>query len=69
MTDESKPEGMWDAEEVAAFLKVDKDSVYRWVAQGRLPSVKVGRLTRFRPEDVRSVAEKGLPEPAEKGVA
>lgn len=59
---EIKEDGLWDAGEVAGFLKVDKDSVYRWVAQGRLPFVKVGRLTRFRPDDIRSVAVNGLPD-------
>jgi excisionase family DNA binding protein len=57
----SKDEALWDAGEVAAFLKVDQDSVYRWVSQGRIPHVKVGRLTRFKPDAIREVAERGLP--------
>lgn len=61
MTPDGKNEALWDAGEVAAFLKVDKDSVYRWVAQGRLPAIKVGKLTRFRPEAIRDIAESGLP--------
>lgn len=61
MTVEGKDESLWDAGEVAAFLKVDKDSVYRWVSQGRLSAVKVGKLTRFRPSDIRDIAEHGLP--------
>lgn len=54
-------EGLWDAGEVAAFLNVKKETVYRWVQQDRLPFVKVGRLTRFRPAEIREVAERGLP--------
>lgn len=61
MTAESKTEGLWDATEVAAFLKVNKDSVYRWVARGVLPCVKVGKLTRFRPSDIRAIETNGIP--------
>ena len=61
MTAEGKDEGLWDAGEVAAFLKVNKDSVYRWVAQGVIPCVKVGKLSRFRPSAIRDIAERGLP--------
>lgn len=58
---EIKDDGLWDAQGVADFLKVEKETVYRWVQQNRLPYVKVGRLTRFRPAEIRDVAERGLP--------
>jgi excisionase family DNA binding protein len=58
---EIKDGALWDAQDVADFLKIEKETVYRWVQDGRLPCVKVGRLTRFRPADVREVAERGLP--------
>ena len=61
MSDEIKEGGLWTAKEVAEFLKVDEDSVYRWVAQRRIPFVKIGRLTRFRPADMQKVAIEGLP--------
>ena len=62
MADESKDAGgLWDAEQVAAFLKIKTDTVYLWVKQGRLPKVKVGRLLRFNPDAIRALAADGVP--------
>lgn len=61
MSTEIKQEGLWDARVAADFLKVKKATVLLWARQGRLPSVKVGGLIRFRPDDIRAVAEQGLP--------
>jgi excisionase family DNA binding protein len=38
---------VWTVEEVATFLKVSKDWVYRRAASGELPSRKVGSHLRF----------------------
>ncbi|MGH3261035.1 MAG: helix-turn-helix domain-containing protein, partial [Trebonia sp.] len=38
--------------DVAAVLAVRPDTVRRWAARGELPSVRLGRLLRFRSEDV-----------------
>jgi excisionase family DNA binding protein len=44
---------LWDAGDVAHFLKIPKREVYRLVHEGSLPSVRVGRRRlRFRQEDV-----------------
>lgn len=37
-------------EQVAARLQVTARTVYRWLMEGRLPGVKLGRLWRIRPE-------------------
>ena len=38
-------------DEVAAYLRLSKDTVYRMVQSGRIPAVKVGTQWRFhRPE-------------------
>lgn len=52
----SEKEDLWDAADVAEFLKVDKETVYRWVKARDLPHIKLGRLTRFVPESVRTWA-------------
>ena len=39
-------------EDVAGKLQVSVAQVKLWVAEGRIPSVKLGRLRRFRPEDI-----------------
>jgi excisionase family DNA binding protein len=61
MAVEGKDEALWTTEEVAAFLKVDTETVYRWIKAGDLPCVRVRRLFRFRPEDIRSIRDAGLP--------
>lgn len=45
-------ERLWGVAEVAAFLKVSKDWVYRRAASGDLPSKKVGSLLRFARSEV-----------------
>jgi len=39
-------------ENVAGILAVNRRFVYRLVAQGRIPVVRVGRYIRFRPEAI-----------------
>ncbi|MCE9638374.1 MAG: helix-turn-helix domain-containing protein [Planctomycetes bacterium] len=47
-------EPLVDAATVAAFLGVDKTTVYRLAATTALPSIDVApRVVRFRPQDVR----------------
>ena len=39
-------------EEVADYLRLSKDTVYRMAQSGRIPASKVGTQWRFRQEDV-----------------
>ena len=39
-------------DDVAAHLKVAKDSVYRWIDQRNLPAHRVGRLFRFKLSEI-----------------
>jgi excisionase family DNA binding protein len=39
-------------EEVADYLRLSKDTVYRLANTGKLPASKVGHQWRFRKEDV-----------------
>lgn len=45
-------EGWVGAEEVAAHLRVAKESVYRWVESKGFPAHRVGRLLRFKLSEV-----------------
>jgi excisionase family DNA binding protein len=49
-------ECLWDANDVAAYLKVSRSWVYQHAAAGLLPHVKVGGLLRFNPGAVRAWA-------------
>jgi excisionase family DNA binding protein len=39
-------------EEIAEHLGVTKDSVYRWIERNELPAHKVGKLWKFKKEEV-----------------
>ncbi len=41
-------ENLLNAEQVASYLKVDKFTVYRLVAQKKIPAFKVGNQWRFK---------------------
>ena len=45
-------EGWVGVAEVAAHLRVAKDSIYRWVNTKDFPAHRVGRLMRFRLSEV-----------------
>jgi excisionase family DNA binding protein len=47
-------------EDVARLLGCSPAAVRKWRSQGRLKGVKLGRLVRFRSEDVARIATKGL---------
>lgn len=50
-------EALWDAKDVAAYLKVSRSWVYQHAEDGTLPSVRIGGLRRFVPEQVRQYAQ------------
>ena len=37
---------------MAAYLGIKRDTVYKWIADKRMPAHKVGRLWKFRKEEV-----------------
>jgi excisionase family DNA binding protein len=53
------PERSLTTEEVAALFYVCETTVRRWIADGRMPAVKVGQQWRIRPEHVRELL--GIP--------
>ncbi len=49
-------EALWDARDVARYLKVSRSWVYQKAEAGLLPYLKVGGLVRFVPERIRAFA-------------
>jgi excisionase family DNA binding protein len=49
-------DGLWDANDVAAYLKVSRSWVYHRAEAGQLPCVRVGGLLRFDPGAIRASA-------------
>ena len=46
-------EDRWlSVEEIAAYLGIKRDTVYKWVERRNMPAHKMGRLWKFRREDV-----------------
>jgi excisionase family DNA binding protein len=39
-------------EEIAAYLGVKRDTVYKWITRHNVPAHKVGRLWKFRAKEV-----------------
>lgn len=64
MTDESR----WDANDVAAYLKVSRSWVYQRAESGELPCVRIGALLRFDPDAIRAYGRGERPQPAEARV-
>jgi excisionase family DNA binding protein len=54
--------GLWDANDVARYLKVSRSWVYHRAEAGLLPSLRVGGLVRFDADAVRACA-RGEPPP------
>ncbi len=40
--------------EVARLLRVRESTIYTWAGTGALPSVRVGRLLRFQPDEIQT---------------
>ena len=49
---------LWDAQDVARYLKVSRSWVYHRAEAGLLPHLRVGGLLRFDAEVVRAFARK-----------
>jgi excisionase family DNA binding protein len=56
MTDTLPFESLWNADDVARFLKASRSWVYQKAEAGELPCVRLGGLLRFDPETVRAWA-------------
>ena len=54
-------QGLWDANDVALYLKVSRSWVYQRAEAGLLPYVRVGGLLRFDPESVRCFVLESAP--------
>ena len=58
---EETGDGLWDAKDVAQYLKVSRSWVYHRAESGLLPCLRVGGLLRFDPQAIRSFARGQAP--------
>jgi excisionase family DNA binding protein len=46
-------EDRWlSVDEIAAYLGVKRDTVYKWIDRKQMPAHKVGRLWKFKREEI-----------------
>ncbi len=53
------PERWLSVDELAAYLGVKRDTVYKWITRRSMPAHKVGRLWKFRREEVDDWVKSG----------
>ncbi len=63
---EGEVEPLWDADDVALFLKASRSWVYHRAEAGKLPCLRIGGLLRFQPAAIRAFVGGGSP-PASLG--
>lgn len=39
-------------DEISVYLGVKRDTIYKWITRKKMPAQKVGRLWKFRKEEV-----------------
>lgn len=59
-------DGLLSVKEAAKALACSESLLRKWVHQGKLPHVKVGRLTRIRQSDLEAWLRLGL-QPGRRG--
>ena len=50
---ESVMEDRWfSVDEIAAYLGIKRDTVYKWIAEKQMPAHRMGRLWKFKKDEV-----------------
>ena len=53
-------EDRWfSVDEIAAYLGIKRDTVYKWIAVKQMPAYRMGRLWKFRKEEVDEWVKSG----------
>jgi excisionase family DNA binding protein len=53
-------EDRWvSVDEIAAYLGIKRDTVYKWIAEKQMPAHRMGRLWKFRKEQVDEWVKSG----------
>jgi len=53
-------EDRWlSVDEIAEYLGVKRDTVYKWIAERDMPAHRVGRFWKFKKEEVDSWVKQG----------
>ncbi|MDO9566988.1 MAG: helix-turn-helix domain-containing protein [Candidatus Desulfaltia sp.] len=53
-------EDRWlSVDDIAAYLGIKRDTVYRWISERNMPGHKIGRLWKFRKEEIDEWVKSG----------
>ena len=53
-------EDRWlSVEEIATYLGIKRDTVYRWINEKQMPAQRIGRLWKFKRDEVDEWVRKG----------
>lgn len=51
---------LWlSVDEIAAYLGIKRDTVYKWIAEKQMPAHRMGRLWKFRKDEVDEWVKSG----------
>jgi len=57
---ESVMKDRWlSVDEIAAYLGIKRDTVYKWISEKKMPAHRMGRLWKFRKEEVDEWVKSG----------
>jgi len=59
----SAPSDRWlSVDEISTYLGVKRDTVYKWLEQKKMPGHKIGRLWKFKKDEIDAWVKKGYAE-------
>jgi len=56
-------ESWLSVEEIAVYLRVSKETVYRWLEKKKIPAHRVGKLWKFRASEIDAWVLRGSASP------
>jgi PTS system nitrogen regulatory IIA component len=62
----SSEEALMDIRQVAAYLQINEATAYNWAQRGKLPGIKLGRIWRFRRDDIDTWLDQNTHKPKPK---
>lgn len=54
---------LMDIRQVTAYLQINEATAYSWAQKSKLPGIKIGRIWRFRPEDIEAWLDENMQGP------
>lgn len=53
-----KDEALWTVKDVSRYLQLSMKTIYRKASEEEIPSVKIGKNLRFKPDEIKKLAQK-----------